>query len=124
MQSLSDQGNLANLSAFLQNAVLFIVATTHVIELTRSAITGNAGKCSLLLCPKVKDRLSTYSDAKMHKCDCHAMCCTCVYHPEEFCHIHSVDQCSARTAASRSLTGVSRAQQAGCGIFKLTRQVQ
>ena len=64
VQSLSDQGNLANLSAFLQNAVLFIVATTHVIELTRSAITGNAGKCSLLLCPKVKDRLSTYSDAR------------------------------------------------------------
>ena len=46
MQSLSDQGNLANLSAFLQNAVLFIVATTHVIELTRSAISGNAGECS------------------------------------------------------------------------------
>ena len=45
MQSLSDQGNLANLSAFLQNAVLFIVATTHVIELTRSAVTGNAGEC-------------------------------------------------------------------------------
>ena len=56
VQSLSDQGNLANLSAFLQNAVLFIVATTHVIELTRSAITGNAGECFLLPCPRVETR--------------------------------------------------------------------
>ena len=63
VQSLSDQGNLANLSAFLQTAVLFIVATTHVIELTRSAITGNAGECSLLPCPDVKHRLMTSSDA-------------------------------------------------------------
>ena len=65
MQSLSDQGNLANLSAFLQNAVLFIVATTHVIELTRSALTGNAGECFLLPCPSGKDRPTTYGNARI-----------------------------------------------------------
>ncbi len=44
LQSLSDQGNLSNLTSFINNAVLFIVAATHVIDLTRSALTGNAGE--------------------------------------------------------------------------------
>jgi len=44
LQSLSDAGNLSNLTSFVNNAVLFIVATTHVVELTKSAVTGNAGK--------------------------------------------------------------------------------
>ena len=44
LQSLSDQGNLSNLTAFVNNAVLFILAATHVINLTRSALTGNAGE--------------------------------------------------------------------------------
>ena len=66
VQSLSDQGNLANLSAFLQDAVLFIVATTHVIELTRSAVTGNAGQCSLLPCSNGEDRPMAHSDAKIN----------------------------------------------------------
>ncbi len=49
LQSLSDQGNLSNLTSFINNAVLFIVAATHVINLTRSAVTGNAGKSTLYL---------------------------------------------------------------------------
>jgi len=44
LQSLSEAGNLSNLTSFVNNAVLFIVATTHVVELTKSAVTGNAGK--------------------------------------------------------------------------------
>lgn len=46
LQSLSDQDDLAMLTSFVQNAVLFVVATTHVVELTRSAVTGNAGGTS------------------------------------------------------------------------------
>ncbi len=44
LQSLSDQGNLSNLTSFINNAVLLIVAATHVINLTRSALAGDAGE--------------------------------------------------------------------------------
>ena len=56
VQSAFDQGRLANLTSFVNNAVLFTVAATHVVELTRSAVSGNAGNYaassshSLLLC--------------------------------------------------------------------------
>jgi hypothetical protein len=43
VQSAFDQGRLANLTSFVNNAVLFTVAATHVVELTRSAVSGNAG---------------------------------------------------------------------------------
>ncbi len=43
LQSAFDQGRLANLTSFVNNAVLFTVATTHVVELTHSAVSGNAG---------------------------------------------------------------------------------
>ena len=50
LQSLSDQGNLSNLTSFVNNAVLFIVAATHVINLTRSALAGDVGEYA---CPTV-----------------------------------------------------------------------
>ena len=46
VQSAFDQGRLANLTSFVNNAVLFTVAATHVVELTRSAVSGNAGICA------------------------------------------------------------------------------
>ncbi|CAL5220327.1 g2318 [Coccomyxa viridis] len=49
LKSLSDQGNLSNLTSFVNNAVLFIVAATHVINLARSAVTGNAGPIAPVL---------------------------------------------------------------------------
>ena len=49
LQCLSDQGNLSNLTSFLNNTVLFVVAGTHVINLTHSALAGNVGKCAATL---------------------------------------------------------------------------
>jgi hypothetical protein len=54
VQSAFDQCRLANLTSFVNNGVLFTVAATHVVELTRSAVSGNAGVYAasiwLLLC--------------------------------------------------------------------------
>ncbi len=44
LQSLSDQGNLSNLTAFMNNTVLLVVAGVHVTNLARSALEGDAGK--------------------------------------------------------------------------------
>ncbi|CAL5220326.1 g2317 [Coccomyxa viridis] len=49
LKSLSDQGNLSNLTAFMNNTVLLVVAGVHVTNLARSALAGYAGPIAPVL---------------------------------------------------------------------------